>query len=160
MSNPDLAIAARDAINTPGDDSVETRKGYCQRFVRQVMQRVYGNKYNAYYQDSARETAEEFRAHGIGFAPDENTIFQEGDILYKQFDSQDGRIVKDGFGHVGIFVGRVSNSLVPLVAENSSTKIGRTKGALGYRTLTQFCKPTGITWVVRLKPPVAKTWEA
>jgi len=142
--NEPLAIAARKAVK---DDAFEKRPGYCQRFVRQVMQSIYGRRYNAYYQDSARETAEEFREHALGFVPDDDTEYRLGDILYKEKGS-------GGFGHVGIWVGRVNGSDVPLVAENSSTRIGRISGAKGYRKMAQFNADGGVSWVVRLPAPV------
>jgi hypothetical protein len=143
-ANEPLAIAARKAVKDP---AFEGKPGYCQRFVRQVMQSIYGRRYNAYYQDSARETAEEFREHGIGFKPNGDTAYHQGDILYKETGS-------GGFGHVGIWVGRVNDSDVPLVAENSSTRIGRVSGAKGYRTMAQFNADGGVSWVVRIPAPV------
>lgn len=43
-----------------------------------------------------------------------------------------------GAGHIGVYVGHVPGLGDDLVAENSSTSIGRVSGAKGYRTLEQF----------------------
>jgi len=141
--NESLAIIARRAIRTP-PDGWPLKPGWCQMFVRLCIQSLYGRKYNAIFSDSAKSTAEEWRLHGYGFAPTSATEYRQGDILYKEGGT---------YGHVGIWVGRVNGSDVPLVAENSSTSLGRVNGALGYRTIGQFRQ---VDWVVRLSPPVGQ----
>ena len=113
-----IARAAMDAVT---DDDFERQAGYCQRFVRQVVQSVVGDRYDHVWSDSAATTARACRAAGLAVDGEP----QPGDLLYKTAGS-------GGYGHVGIYVGDGR------VAENSSTKIGRVSGAKGYRTLSQF----------------------
>lgn len=119
--NRRLAEAAIAAVTDP---SVEQRKGFCSRFVRQVVEKVYGNEYRSLFGASAIETGENFRDAGLTVNATAADV-ELGDILFKMTGS-------GGFGHVGIYVGARG------VAENSSTSIGRVQGAKGYRTLGQY----------------------
>jgi hypothetical protein len=119
--NQRLAQAAIAAVTDP---TVEQKKGFCSRFVRQVVQKVYGNEYRGLFGASAIETGHNFRDVGLTVNATASTI-EVGDILFKMTGS-------GGFGHVGIYVGEEG------VAENSSTPIGRVQGAKGFRTLAQY----------------------
>ncbi len=130
--NQRLANAAIAAVTDP---SVEQKKGFCSRFVRQVTQKVYGDEYRSLFGASAIETGHNFRDAGLTVNATASTI-EVGDILFKMTGS-------GGFGHVGIYVGEKG------VAENSSTSIGRVQGAKGFRTLAQM--GTLIWWDASLK---------
>lgn len=140
MSNITLATTARNAL---GDPDFEDADGYCQRFVRQCLEAVYGDKYADYMEPSALLSARSFLASGLG--TQNFRVLEVGDILYKVRGS-------GGFGHTGIYLGDGKG-----VAENSSTPIGRVQGAKGIRTLRQFGE---YQVMVRLpdpnKKPVAK----
>jgi hypothetical protein len=116
--NLKLAEAAKNAVYS-GDFELE--KGYCSRFVRQVVESVYNEKYSELFGASAIQTGKNF----IGAAMTTTDKVEPGDILVKMTGS-------GGFGHIGIFVGDDK------VAENSSTKFGRIRGALGFRTMSQW----------------------
>jgi len=116
--NQKLATAARQAVYA-GD--FELTKGYCSRFVRQVTESVYGAKYADLFGTSAIVTGKNFLEAGMTAIGEP----QVGDIFIKMSGS-------GGFGHIGIYVG--DNK----VAENSSTRIGRVRGALGFRSLEQY----------------------
>lgn len=51
--NRKLAVRAKEALTLPG---YESKAGYCQKFVRQCVQSVYGHKYDQYFKASAYET--------------------------------------------------------------------------------------------------------
>lgn len=123
------------AISGITDDNIEGEKGYCQKYVRQVTEGVYGTKFGNYFTSTARESGENFLAAGTGdgfqaWAGDSAPAPEPGDLLYKTHGS--GNV-----GHVGIYVGTVGGR-DNLVASNSSTSIGRISGAKGYRTLDEF----------------------
>jgi len=120
--NQRLAEAAVLAIQDP---RFEDQPGYCQKFVRQVIQKVYGDKFDRYALASAKDSAQAWLGSPYAIRTSDLADTQIGDILYKQHTS--GR-----FGHVGI---RVAGNLV---AENSSTFRGRLAGAKGFRTLEQY----------------------
>jgi hypothetical protein len=121
MANQKIADAAIAAMNDP---SVESKPGYCSRFTRQVVSKVYGEKYRGLFGASAIDTGKNFRRAGLDVNVDAKQL-EPGDILFKMRGS-------GGFGHVGIYVGDRG------VAENSSTSLGRVKGAKGFRTLGQW----------------------
>lgn len=129
--NKVLANAVKDAIEQvhPSPEYGEffpIRPGYCQMLVRLVVQGRYGNKYDKYWDTSAKKTAVNFMEDGIYVVKAKSwKDTQLGDIIYKLKGS-------GGFGHVGI------RSWDNCIGENSSTKIGRVRGALGYRTFSQF----------------------
>lgn len=140
MSNLTLANAAIGALTR---DGFESEKGYCQRFVRQVIQSSLGSKYDVYFKASAKETGLAFLKAWIGFPATElakHGGLQEGDVLYKTEGS-------GGFGHVGIYTSKG-------VAENSSYHAKNDNDARGLRSLKQF----GVFQVVvRLEDPHAPT---
>jgi hypothetical protein len=130
------------------NDRFVSVSGCCQMFVRQCLQAVYGSKYDDYCCDSAKHSAEAWKKGGIGFPFMVGVPLQQGDILYKESGS-------GGFGHVGIYVGRINDSEIGLVAENSSTSEGRITEAKGYRPIDHFnTKSSPISWIVRLPAPV------
>lgn len=116
-----MNATAQAAIAAVTDPAFEAEAGYCQRFVRQVVQSVAGDRYDRLWADSAKATAQRCVDAGLAVEGDP----ADGDLLYRTTGS-------GGHGHVGIYVGDGR------VAENSSTKIGRVQGAKGYRSLKQF----------------------
>lgn len=112
--------------NYPSDPGVK-RKHMCSRFARTGTRKLYGPKYQGLFGSTAIETGENLRDAGFTAtgAP------QEGDHLVKMVGS-------GGAGHIGVYVGHVPGLGDGLVAENSSTALGRVSGAKGYRTLDQF----------------------
>jgi cell wall-associated NlpC family hydrolase len=125
-----LVAAAWDAMHDP---EIEATRGYCSRFVRQVVEKVYGSRYDFLFRDTAIHTGEAFRAARLANTPGRMGDLQPGDILFKMTGS-------GVFGHVGIYTGIGVETHTGKVAENSSTTIGRISGAKGYRTLAQFGK--------------------
>jgi hypothetical protein len=132
MNNLTLRSAAIAGIT---DKGYEAAPGYCERFFRQVSESVYGTTYADYYCASARETALAFLDGGqqdySAFVATSSEHPQLGDVFFKTQGS-------GNFGHVGIYVGDIAGIGADLVAENSSTSIGRINGAKGYRTLNQW----------------------
>jgi hypothetical protein len=101
----------------------ETRRNYCSRFCRQVTAYTFGNRFDHLFGGNAAETAHRFNEAGCIWKAGTIEI-RPGDFLFKNHDGPPG--------HVGILTDTL------LVAENSSTKIGRVRGALGFRTLHEF----------------------
>lgn len=149
-----LALGAK-ALAWATEGHGETEDGYCQRWVRQVIQDVYGDAYNAFMLESAKKSAIAWKkARADSTLPQGVSVLVTsdykqtmiGDILYKTIGSGD-------FGHVGIRV------LGNKVAENSSTNYGRTHGALGFRKLVRETGDPASAWwgspnvVVRLPQP-------
>lgn len=132
------------AIAAVTDPNVEQKKGFCSRFVRQVVQKVYGDEYRSLFGASAIETGHNFRDAGLTVNVTASTI-ELGDVLFKMTGS-------GGFGHVGIYVGEKG------VAENSSTSIGRVQGAKGYRTLAQYGHFDLVGRIAEEKPADAVTY--
>ncbi len=122
MANQKIADAAHAAMH---DASVESKPGFCSRFVRQVVSKVYGDKYQGLFGASAIDTGRNFEHAGLDASATQSSQLEVGDILFKMQGS-------GGFGHVGIYVGEKG------VASNSSTPLGRLSGAKGYRTLGQW----------------------
>lgn len=135
--NRRLAEAAKAAMH---DDEIVAEKGWCSKFCRQVVGKVYGEKYRDLFGATAILTGKNFQRAGYVRPTAKAGAPQLGDLLFKMTGS-------GGFGHVGIYVGGGK------VAENSSTKLGRVSGAKGYRTLAQYGK---YDLVGRLPEPVAK----
>lgn len=115
-----------DNPNYPHDPGVR-RKHMCSRFTRTGTRKLYGSKYQGLFGSTAVQTGENLRDAGFTSAG----APQEGDYLVKLVGS-------GGAGHIGVYVGHVPGLGDGLVAENSSTSIGRVSGAKGYRTLDQF----------------------
>lgn len=105
-----------------------------------------GAKYAYLFGSSARISADNFLRSPWGWhwPADKAKIggIRAGDILFKRFGS-------GGYGHVGIYAGNM------LVAENSSTHVGRIQGAKGYRSLAQFNRDGGVDVIGRLPDPTA-----
>jgi cell wall-associated NlpC family hydrolase len=123
-SGNDIAFAAEKALTAPG---YETQAGYCQKWTRQVIQHLYGSRFDQYWRASAIETMKAFK--GTPYALPVDTPLQKGDILYK------GNRTSGKFGHVGIVVSGGK------VAENSSSHINPEAGdneARGTRTIKAF----------------------
>jgi surface antigen len=124
--NKELSSAAISAISF-GD--YVTSPGLCQTFIRQVLKNMYlEDTYDAIIAPHMLSSAS---SSGRSFLYTDYVVTndpEEGDLLYKT----------PGYGHVGIYVGDVYNDGNAYVAENSFTSIGRIRGALGYRNLTQF----------------------
>ena len=91
MANKKLADAATRALTEKG---FESRAGFCQKFVRQVIQKSLGHKYDTYFKASAYETMLAFKGSPYEVPLSEGT--QVGDILYK------GRKTSGKYGHVGV----------------------------------------------------------
>jgi hypothetical protein len=139
MMNQKLAVVTADRMTRGVGIRVPL---YCQRWVRECVQEVYGGDYDEFWAGSAKATARRFLA-----AAKANTLptgvkvietsdpfdTQLGDLLYRLSGS-------GGFGHVGIRIG--GNK----VAENSVTKFGRTKGAIGWRHLLVCQAPVETGW--------------
>lgn len=119
--NKRMDKAAVETIERAGTDA---RKGMCQKAVRETVQREYGGKFDAYHKGTARESMNAWKNSPYAVNPKSGSL--PGDILYKA----PTRAVPAG--HVGI---RVSGNKV---AENSSTRLGRVRGAYGYRSIESF----------------------
>ncbi len=112
-----IAEAAKSAITDP---SVTAEKGMCSRFGRQVTEKVYGEKFDHLFGATALETAKNFAQAGLARRVVHKAQPMPGDFLFKNIGPN---------GHLGIYVGH------GLVAENSSTHLGRVCGAKGFRSL-------------------------
>lgn len=128
--NPELAAAAIRTVESTGTDP---RRGMCQKMVREAIQSEYGDDYNRFHQGTAHDSMVAW--HSSRFAVTARHGSVVGDILYKRGTRGNPA------GHVGI---RVPGNLV---AENSSTRAGRVRGAYGFRTVEQFGK---VDLIVRL----------
>jgi hypothetical protein len=147
------SIAEADQAKTAVlDRRFELESGYCSRYVRQVVEATHSStKYSYLFGASAKISANLFLASPYGYHwPAEKSklggVIQPGDILFKRRGS-------GGYGHVGIYVGDIPGVGKQLVAENSSTSIGRIQGAKGYRTLAQFNNDGKLDVVGRLPLP-------
>lgn len=120
-------LLADAACNAVRNGPFASQPHLCQRFVREVVQAVYGNTFDSYWAASAALTARNFRRKGVLIVPlsHGSTV---GDLLYKTTGS-------GGDGHVGI---RVPGNRV---AENSSLHWDPESAhpdARGFRTLSAF----------------------
>ncbi len=113
----------------------ETRAHYCQRWVRQVVQSVYGNHYDWMFEASAKLTARTASEGGLEIPMEQGSTI--GDLLYKTHGS-------GGAGHVGI---RIAGNRV---AENSSVHWGEDRDARGVRSLKEF---GNFDMIIRLAQP-------
>lgn len=117
----------------------EQEKGYCQRWVRQCLQAIYGSTYDRWMRPSAKETAKAFLAD----PPRGCVVIQSvspsrtrlGDLLFATTGH-------GGLGHVSIRV------LGNRVAENSVRTTRRTHGAIGFHPLGEL----DFNLIVRLPP--------
>ena len=119
--NKGLAAQAIRQVKSAGTDSSD---GMCQKMIREAVQDEYGDRYDDYHKGTAEASRRAWVAGGFGIDPTNGSVV--GDILYK---APTARVPA---GHVGI---RVSGNRV---AENSSTTVGRVRGAYGYRSLDEF----------------------
>jgi hypothetical protein len=62
------------------DAAFEMKAGFCQRFVRQVVQKALGGRFNGYWRDTADKTARAFL--GSRFVVHEAGFGAAGDLLY------------------------------------------------------------------------------
>lgn len=145
MSNLSLArLAARRAADGEGP----RQNDRCQQWVRLCVQALYGDRWDKWlWQATAAKAGEAFYGGRAELAPLGVKVIrstnagasQVGDLLYSTIGS-------GGSGHVSI---RVEGNRV---AENSSTRIGRTHGAIGFRGL-EFVR---FDTIVRLPDPAAE----
>ncbi len=119
--NKGLADEAETVARFTGSDS---RRGMCQKFVRETIQSLYGNKFDHHHRKTAELSRKSWLQSGYSLDPSHGSVI--GDILYK------GPTARVPAGHVGI---RVAGNKV---VENSSTRIGRFRGAYGIRSLEEF----------------------
>lgn len=132
--DPTNATLAATAVSAVTDPAFERRGSYCQRFLRQVIQKAHGARYDAFHKGTAEASRKAWIRAGYAVPVKNGSVV--GDILYKRATNA----VPEG--HVGI---RVSGNRV---AENSTTGIGRVQGAKGFRTLEEFGE---VQTIVRLK---------
>lgn len=127
MANKKLADAAENALTAQG---FESKSGYCQKWVRQVVQSVYGGDFDKFWTASAAETMALFKKSPYAVKVDPTLPgggSVVGDILYK------GTKTSGKYGHVGI---RVAGNKV---AENSSSHVsGNDREARGTRSLAAY----------------------
>ena len=121
--NQQLAQAAIDGVTDP---HTESQKGFCSRWVREVVEGIYPGIYDGLFGATANATGLNFLHAGLGVPFADAGAIQVGDILVKEFGD---------VGHIGIYTGPRG------VAENSSTPIGRVLGAKGFRSLAQWGTP-------------------
>lgn len=107
------------ALTAPGFASTPHM---CQRWVREVVQAVYGSRYDRFWKSTALLTGASFHGAGLFVPLGEGSV--PGDLLYKLHGS-------GGDGHVGIRI------LGNQVAENSSVHWDG-RDARGCRSLTEF----------------------
>lgn len=106
----------------------EQTPGFCQRWVRQCCQAVYGAKYDRYWQASAKDTAVMFLKH----PPEGAVVLETGDVKRTRLgDLLYARTGHGGYGHVAVRV------LGNRIAENSVVHHGD-HGAIGLRPLADF----------------------
>lgn len=117
--NQRLIDAATKALTA---HNFETRPHYCQRWVRQVIESVYGDRFDAFSADTALHAGLRWRKSKYNVPLTEGCT--QGDLLYKLTGS-------GGDGHVGI---RIMGNMV---AENSSVHWDGSD-ARGRRTLKEF----------------------
>ncbi len=79
------------------DDAFESARGYCQKFVRQCIQRVYGSQFNEFHAPSAFLAAR--RWNKTGWSLPRTTVLKDGDLVYW------AATLDNPFGHVGIYIG-------------------------------------------------------
>lgn len=128
MGNALVADTARRALTAPG---FETRPSWCQRWVRQVLQAAFGDRWDGIYQASARATAEAWRAAGYAAPLGQPQL---GDLLYRTYRPS---------GHVGIYIGAYG------VAENSTV---HHPDARGTRSLAAWGRPDVIVRLPGVAP--------
>lgn len=161
------ALIAREAVEALTATGYPTTGGYCEKFVRLVVENS-GDKAAAACMDNhasgtATETAESFgdTAYVVWDRRGENqtpleAFIEAGDLLYK--DEASSGIPE---GHTGIaFHNLIDGEDVLCVAENSTFHIKHPGEGVGYgspsddargwRTFDDFCHPAGMALVVRI----------
>ena len=135
---------AEEAVSALHDPTFVRQAGYCQMFVRQVIQITCGSIFDEYWRSSAADTMRAF--YGSKYVVWEASggkqipSLQDGDGLYK------GRLTSGPFGHVGFAVNGKHLGLpssVVCVCENSSYHVnpdhmGDIQGAKGWRSFDAF----------------------
>jgi cell wall-associated NlpC family hydrolase len=109
------------------DEDFEGAPGWCQRFVRQIIQKLYGHQFDKYFEATADQTMEQWRSSPYAVAPKHGSV--PGDILFWRETEHRKN------GHVAI---RVHNNKV---AENSTVHKHNPRGSKGYRLLSQLEEP-------------------
>ena len=123
-TNP-VCDVAWDALTAPG---FPTTRGYCQMFVRLVLEKALRRRIWATNPPTAREAALTLRTYKPRV--EVNGPLQAGDVLYKEQGS-------GGAGHCGIlFYGAFA------VIENSSADVDENGDARGLRTRAAFGRPS------------------
>jgi hypothetical protein len=133
--NESLAVEALTTARLSGTDP---RRGMCQKFIRETVQSLYGGKFNHFHRGTAELSRRAWLESGYALDPSRGSVI--GDILYK---APTARVPA---GHVGI---RIKGNKV---VENSSTRLGRFRGAYGIRSLEEFGT---VKTIVRLPEPKA-----
>jgi cell wall-associated NlpC family hydrolase len=143
MFEPTASGLARAAWAALGDPAFESRPGYCERFVREVIQSVFAHDFDGYFQATAYATMQAFTPSQFcrysGSIIDASDVargsvhLQAGDLLFK------GPSTSGPYGHVAILL----SGAVYRVAENSSYhllpgSLGDVSGAKGWRSLLAF----------------------
>lgn len=118
-------VLADQAVKALTGEGFEKKAGYCQKFVRQCVQKIYGSRFDEYFKASAYETMLAFQNSPYAVPAGQGS--QVGDLLYK------GRKTSGRYGHVAIRI------LGNKVAENSSSHVSETdRDARGMRSLEAF----------------------
>jgi hypothetical protein len=118
------------------DDDFARGKSLCQRWVRQCIQAVYGDRFDAFHKASAKESAAHWRKSKYWLVGSHPSV--PGDIWYWTTPEH------GEYGHVAI---RVTGNKV---AENSVLHYGDDGDGRGTRSLSIITKPT---LIVRLPSP-------
>lgn len=130
--NPQLANAAAKALT---NNAFVLRRGMCQKFARQVIQSVYGDKYDAYHKASANLSHDAWKRSKFAVDPSRGSVV--GDLLYWDGDAAQPD------GHVAI---RIAGNRV---AENSVIHYGP-NGGKSTRAMSRLREPD---LIVRLPRP-------
>lgn len=147
--NKSLALSMEGGIKA---GTFERGKGFCLRACRQAYEKVGGTKYDALFRGNGTErdataarAGHRFLAQGLAFPASELKArggLQPGDMPVKT------QVARNRWGDFSGHIGVVCMDL--RIGENSSTSIGRVKGALGFRTQDQFGE---FDIVIRLPDP-------
>lgn len=150
--NKSIATHAENAVYK---GNFETDKGFCMRFMRQNDESVEGTKYEALWRGDGSErdataarAGHRFLKAGLGFLASDlgaHGGLQPGDMPVKT------QVAPNRWGDFSGHIGALCMDM-KRIAENSSTSIGRVRGALGFRTLAQW---GAFNIVIRLPDPSA-----
>ena len=117
------------------DDDFVTTRGYCQKFVRQCIQHLYGDRFDEFHKADAKLSFYAWRESEWFVMPHRGSV--PGDILY---------YVGPGHGPHGHVAIRLKGNKV---AENSIVHQNGKYGGKGIRKLDTVGYPVG---VIRLPP--------